>query len=209
MKLYGYWRSSCSWRVRIALNLKKLEYTYVPVHLVKHGGEQHASGYLERNPQAQVPTLELASGVSLTQSIAIVEFLEEIKPSPSLFPTDRLERAKVRQMAEIVNSGIQPLQNLSVLQHIDRLKLDKIKWGRAYIQKGLTALNKLVANSSDPFLVGAAPSVADLCLIPQLYNARRFKCDLDLFPKLLEVEQHCARLEAFINAHPDNQPDAQ
>ena len=209
MKLYSYWRSSCSWRVRIALNIKKLEYTYVPVHLVQNGGEQHASSYLKHNPQAQVPTLELASGVSLTQSIAIVEFLEEIKPTPSLFPTDRLERARARQMAEIVNSGIQPLQNLSVLQHIERLDLDKLKWGREYIQKGLKALNELATASSDPFLIGNSPSVADLCLIPQLYNARRFKCDLDLFPRLLEVEHNCAKLEAFIRAHPDNQPDAQ
>jgi len=177
--------------------------------LVKNGGEQRTSSYLNRNPQAQVPTLELASGVSLTQSIAIVEFLEEIKPSPSLFPTDRLDRARARQMAEVVNSGIQPLQNLSVLQHIERLGLDKLKWGRDYIENGLAALNALATPSSKPFLVGDTPSVADLCLVPQLYNARRFKCDLDLFPRLLEVEQNCAQLQAFIRAHPDNQPDAQ
>ena len=209
MKLYGYWRSSCSWRVRIALNIKDLEYTYVPIHLVNNGGEQYESAYLKRNPQAQVPTLELASGVSITQSIAIIEFLEEIKPAPSLFPEDRLQRARSRQMAELINSGIQPLQNLSVLQHVERMGLNKGDWGRDYIQKGLAALNELASQSSESFLTGTSPSVADLCLIPQLYNARRFKCNLQLFPRLLEVEKHCSELEAFIRAHPDNQPDAQ
>ncbi|MBM75387.1 MAG: maleylacetoacetate isomerase [Proteobacteria bacterium] len=209
MKLYGYWRSSCSWRVRIALNLKELEYTYVPVHLVKNGGEQHSPSYLAKNPQGQVPTLELASGVSLAQSIAIIEFIEEIKPNPSLFPADRLERARARQMAQIVNAGIQPLQNLSILQHIERLGQDKLDWGQHYIQKGLEDLNTLAIQSSTPFLIGSYPTVADLCLVPQLYNARRFKCNLESVPRLLEIEHNCAQLEAFINAHPDNQPDAQ
>ena len=210
MRLYSYWRSSCSWRVRIALEIKEVTYTYVPVHLVKDGGEQHMASYTTHNPMAQVPTLELSDGTMLTQSIAIIEFLEEQYPNqPSLFPNAPTERAKARSYAELINAGIQPLQNLSVLQAFAAMGQDKIAWGRQVIDKGLTALEHLTANDRSPYLNGNTPSIADLCLVPQLYNARRFKCDMSQFPRLTTVETNCMALAAFQKAHPDQMPDAQ
>lgn len=210
MKLYSYWRSSCSWRVRIALALKGLDYSYIPVHLVKDGGEQHSSSYTAHNPMAQVPTLELADGTTLTQSMAIMEYLDESYPERSpLLPQNALDRAKARSYAELINAGIQPLQNLSVLQALESMGQDKLAWGRSVIDRGLAALESLTARDQSPFLVGSEPTLADLCLIPQLYNARRFKCDLRQFPRLLAVEAHCELLEAFQKAHPDQMPDAQ
>ena len=210
MRLYSYWRSSCSWRVRIALEIKEVAYTYVPVHLVKDGGEQHAAAYTAHNPMAQVPTLELSDGTMLTQSIAIIEFLEEQYPNlPNLLPNAPIERAKARSYAELINAGIQPLQNLSVLQAFAAMGQDKIAWGRQVIDKGLAALEDLTANDRSPYLNGNSPSIADLCLVPQLYNARRFKCDMSRFPRLTTVEKNCMALAAFQKAHPDQMPDAQ
>ena len=210
MKLYSYWRSSCSWRVRIALELKGIDYMYVPVHLVKNGGEQHQDSYTAHNPMAQVPTLELSDGTMLTQSIAIIEYLDEQFPNgPALLPRDPLARAKTRSHAELINAGIQPLQNLSVLQALSAMGQDKLAWGRQVIDRGLTALEKLTAPNQTPFLGGAQPTIADLCLVPQLYNARRFKCDLSQYPYLTAVEANCQQLEAFQKAHPDQMPDAQ
>jgi maleylpyruvate isomerase len=212
MKLYTYWRSSCSWRVRIALNLKGLNYELHPVHLVKDGGEQHSEWYREINPQAQLPTLELDDGNHLTQSMAIMMYLERVHPAVSLLPTEPLLYAKIIQLAEIINAGIQPLQNLSVLQFLnaqDPSKELSMSWARGVIQRGLEDLESLVAESNTQFLLTDTPTIAECCLIPQLYNARRFGCDLSKTPKLLEVEQACEKLEAFQQAHPSVQPDAQ
>jgi maleylpyruvate isomerase len=210
MRLYSYWRSSCSWRVRIALSIKKVDYEYVAVHLVKDGGHQHAQSYREHTPMSQVPTLELDNGTRLSQSMAIMEYLEEFRPErPSLLPKNILDRATVRCFAEIINSGIQPLQNLSVLQQIERtFQGDKISWGRNVIDNGLRALEKMSASEKSPFLVGSHPTIADICLIPQLYNARRFGCQMSNYPRLLEIEDNCQSRLEFQQAHPDQMPDA-
>jgi len=212
MKLYTYWRSSCSWRVRIALNLKGLDYELHPVHLVKDGGEQHSEWYREINPQAQLPTLELTDGTHLTQSMAIMMYLDRVHPEVPLLPTSPLLYAKVIGLAEIINAGIQPLQNLSVLQFLntqDPSKELSMSWARGAIQRGLEDLESLVADSTTQFLLTDTPTIAECCLIPQLYNARRFGCDLSKVPRLLEVEQVCEGLDAFQQAHPSAQPDAQ
>jgi maleylpyruvate isomerase len=212
MKLYTYWRSSCSWRVRIALNIKGLDYELHPVHLVKDGGEQHSEWYREINPQAQLPTLELTDGTHLTQSMAIMMYLERVHPETAIIPTEPMLYAKIIQLSEIINAGIQPLQNLSVLQFLntqDPSKELSMSWARGVIQRGLEDLEYLVADSTTLFLMTDTPTIAECCLIPQLYNARRFGCDLSKVPRLLEVEQACERLEAFQQAHPSVQPDAQ
>lgn len=221
MILRGYWRSSATWRVRIALHYKDLDFEYLPVHLVRQGGEQHLPEYTQMNPLRQVPTLELPSGALLTQSLAIIDYLECVAPAPPLYPADPLQRARALQCAEIINSGIQPLQNLSLLQRLARdYEADKIAWGRREISTGLAALEATLnahlpmtstsaLRGTPQFLVGEAPTVADLCLIPQLYNARRFGVDLSACPRLLSAEAACAPLTAFKLAHPDAQPDAQ
>jgi len=212
MKLYTYWRSSCSWRVRIALNLKGLDYELHPVHLVKDGGEQHSEWYREINPQAQLPTLELPDGSHLTQSMAIMMYLDRVHPAVSLLPTEPLLYAKIIGLAEIINAGIQPLQNLSVLQFLNKQDPSKelsMSWARGVIQRGLEDLESLVTESTTQFLLTDTSTIAECCLIPQLYNARRFGCDLSKVPRLLKVEQACEKLEAFQLAHPSVQPDAQ
>ena len=228
--LKGYWRSSATWRVRIALHLKELDFTYVPIHLVRNGGEQHLDSFKQQNPLAQVPVLEVypdeksdqrltphsrpdtldsSSPYVLTQSMAMVDWLDALKPSPRLFPIDPWQRAQVIQRAEVINSGTQPLQNLAVLQWVEqRYQGNKLEWGKRYIEKGLNALEHLCKHEHTPFLVGDQPSMADLCLIPQLYNARRFKLDLKAFPRLCEIESNCQTLDAFYKAHPDQQTDA-
>jgi maleylpyruvate isomerase len=210
MKLYGYWRSSSSWRVRIALAYKELEWTDVPVSLIKDGGEQHHEPYRQINGLAQVPSLELAPDVILTQSMAILEYLEEGDPAPALLPQDLLERAKARQYAEIINSGIQPLQNLSVLKKLAQEGHPNTrKWGREAIVKGLDTLNDLLSQNSQGFLVGSQPTFADICLIPQLYNAQRFNCQLTRWPRLLSAWEAAFELEAFLSTRPEMQIDAQ
>ena len=213
LTLRGYWRSSATWRTRIALHYKEIPFNYIPVHLVKDGGEQHTPQELQRNPLAQVPTLELADGTILTQSLAIIDYLEQLVPNPTLYPLDPLKRAQSIQLAEMVNSGIQPLQNLSLLQALNKYGIDKLAWGHEYIEKGLIALEKtaqqLIGTEPTPYLVGETPSIADLCLIPQLYNARRFKVNLEQFPRLSEVEDNCQKLDAFKRAKPEAQIDAQ
>ena len=208
--LYSYWRSSCSWRVRIALNLKEIDFEVKPVHLVQDGGHQHSQWYRELNPLRQVPTLIWTDGTRLTQSLAIMQFLDQIKPPTSLLPDDPIHSAKVLQYSEMINSGIQPLQNLAVLQflnQIDSTKLMSKKWGRTAIENGLQAIEHDFEDST-PFLSGDKPGLADCCLIPQLYNARRFNCDLSKFSSLLKVEERCSGFEAFHKSHPDQQVDA-
>jgi maleylpyruvate isomerase len=214
MKLYGYWRSSSTWRVRIALAHKRLDYERVAVHLVRGGGEQHAAAFREKNPMQQVPLLEVADGgrtLLVAQSLAILEYLEERWPEPPLLPADRGERARARQLAEMVNSGIQPLQNLGALKELSRVApgADTKAWARGFIERGLAALEASAAPGAGAFLVGDAPSFADVVLVPQLYNARRFGADLESFPALLRAEASSMKLDAFRESHPDRQPDAE
>lgn len=211
MKLFNYWRSSASWRVRIGLHLKGLEFEYVPVHLVDDGGQQHQADYKAKNPMAQVPTLVVehaGTSFSLTQSLAILELLDETWPEPALLPKNPVLRAHARRLAEIVNSGIQPLQNLSVTRRLEGLGVDTKPWLSHFIGTGLAALEAAARDGAGRFLVGDEPSLADCCLVPQLYSARRFGVALDGLPTLLRVEATCAALPAFERAHPDVQPDA-
>jgi maleylpyruvate isomerase len=215
IKLYGYWRSSCSWRVRIALHYKEIDFQYIPVHLVQDGGEQFFEAHVQRNAFAQVPVLEFHQEENihhLSQSLPIMEFLEECFSAqhPSILPNDAFERAYVRQLSEMINSGIQPIQNLSVLKRITKLGSDKVSWGRHWIQDGLEKVERTISQREPfPFMFGNNPTIADFCLIPQLYNARRFQCNLENMPHLLRIEKRCATLSAFQKAHPDKQPDAQ
>lgn len=212
MKLYNYWRSSASWRVRIGLNLKGLSYEYVPVHLVKDGGEQHSEAYRAINPMRSVPTLELTEAGQvrrLAQSMAILEYLEERHPSPALLPADPYLRARCRMAAEIVNSGIQPLQNLGVLQRIKgELKGDDKAWSAYWIDRGLTAFQASIQETAGTYCFGDSVSFADIFLIPQLFGARRFGVDLAPYALLTRIEEACASLPAFQAAHADRQPDA-
>ena len=209
--LRGYWRSSSSWRVRIALNWKGLSYETVPVHLVADGGHQHRPEHRALNPMGQVPVL-LEDDFALSQSVAILEYLEERHPEPPLLPSNPRERARVRQLTEVINSGIQPIQNLSVMQRLKGefgLTPEQVQaWSRAWITEGFVALEALVTEVGGRCCVGNAVSFADLCLVPQLYNARRFDVDLSQFPRLLAIEEDLETLPAFAAAHPREQPDA-
>ena len=214
MKLYGYWRSSSTWRVRIALALKNISHEYQILRLARDGGEQSSPGFVAKNPQAQIPLLELDARPGdtaprrLAQSMAIIEYLEEQFPTPALLPSEPWLRARTRQLAEIVNSGIQPFQNVSLLNYIrDVLRGDETAAARHYNQLGLAALEALAPETARAFLVGDTPTLADVYLIPQLYGARRFGVDVTAFPTLLRVEAACAALPAFAAAHADNQPD--
>ncbi|MBX3250189.1 MAG: maleylacetoacetate isomerase [Myxococcales bacterium] len=210
-RLYAYWRSSASWRVRIGLNLKNVPYEVVPVSLLKDGGEQKKPDYVAMAPMAQVPTLEWeekGETMRLTQSLAILTLVDARCPAPPLLPEDALMRARVWEMAEIVNSGIQPLQNLSTMKAIEALGGDAKAFAAEAIAKGLFALEQLAARSPGAFCVGDRPSLADICLVPQMYNARRFGVSLDEVPTLVAVDARCAELSAFALAHPDVQPDA-
>jgi maleylpyruvate isomerase len=210
MKLHGYFRSSASYRVRIALNLKGLRCEHLPHHLRK--GEQHAPAYLAINPQGLVPTLEDDTGNILIQSLAIIEWLDETHPEPPLLPKDPLRRAKVRAFADVLACDTHPVQNLKVLSRLRELGVpeDKVTaWAAWANHEGLSACEKLIATEPGPFCFGAAPSIADLCLIPQLGNARRFGVDVSAFPRLLRAEAAALAMPAFSNAAPDKQADAE
>lgn len=209
MRLYNYWRSSASYRVRIALAYKELAYEYIPIHLVREGGAQHGEDYRVRNPMRQVPLLELAEGRRLAQSVAILEYLEEAHPEPPLLPEDPFLRAKVRQLVEMVNSGIQPLQNLATTQRLRALGVDADAWAREWIERGLGALEAELAKVSGRFCVGDAPSLADVVLVPQMYSARRMGLEPASYENIHRVEKSCLELAAFQRAHPDEQPDAE
>lgn len=209
MKLYGYWRSSATWRVRIVMAHKGIDYTYVPVHLVNDGGEQHKSDYVSKNASHQVPTLEFehqGETLHLGQSVAIMEYLEALHPTPAMLPNDPIARAKTRQLGEIINAGTQPLQNLAVIQKLKGMDVDAKAWCAEWIEKGLRAFEATTLPGT--FSAGENVSWADACLIPQMYNARRFEVDLDQFPRLLNIEAACEKLDAFQAAHPNQQPDA-
>jgi maleylpyruvate isomerase len=209
MKLHGYFRSSASYRVRIALNLKGLAAEHLPHHLRK--GEQCAPAFLAINPQGLVPALEQADSV-LTQSLAIIEWLDETHPEPPLLPTDPLRRAKVRAFAMALACDTHPVQNLKVLARLRQLGLPEeqvTEWAAWANREGLAACETLIAGEAGPFCFGAAPTIADLCLVPQLANARRFGVDVAAYPRLLKAEAAAKQLKAFADAAPDRQPDAE
>ena len=209
MKLHGYFRSSASYRVRIALNLKGLSAEHLAHHLRK--GEQCAPAYLAINPQGLVPTLENEDTV-LTQSLAIIEWLDETHPAPPLLPKDPLRRAKVRAFALVVACDTHPVQNLKVLARLRQFGLPEeqvTEWAAWANREGLTACEKLIAGEAGPFCFGVEPTIADLCLVPQLANARRFGVDLAAFPRLLKAEAAASNIKAFADAAPDRQPDAE
>jgi len=214
LTLYGYWRSSAAYRVRIALNLKGLAYRQVPVHLVKDGGQQHAAEYRALNPQGLVPLLvdEGNGGVRIAQSLAILEYLDEVFPVPALLPADPAQRAQVRALALHIACDIHPLNNLRVLQYLsDELGASdeaKNAWYRHWVGKGLVAVEQGLSVFGGGLSLGNRPGYLEACVIPQLYNARRFACSLEAFPRLLEMEGRCLTLDAFKAAAPEAQPDA-
>lgn len=209
--LYSYYRSSCSYRVRIALNIKEIDYDYRSVHLVKEGGEQFKPEYVELNPKSEVPLL-IHEGVEISQSMAIIDYLDRSFEGINLFPKKDHKRAKCIELCEIINSGIQPLQNLKVLKEIvSRFKLDeaeKKQWGQFWIEEGFHALEKNLAKTAKTFSLGDKVSAVDCFLVPQVYNANRFGIDMDRFPTIKKVNEHCLSMKEFIDAAPEQQEDA-
>ena len=210
MRLHGYFRSAAAYRVRIALNLKGLRPEHLPHHLRK--GEQCTPAYLAINPQGLVPALEDDSGAVLTQSLAIIEWLDETYPEPALLPGDTLGRAKVRAFAMALACDTHPVQNLKVLNRLRQLGVPEEKvteWAAWANREGLSACEALIGDEPGPFCFGTAPTLADLCLVPQLGNARRFGVDVSAYPRLLKAEAAAKEIKAFADAAPDKQPDAE
>jgi len=214
MRLYSYFRSSASYRVRIALALKGLPYEYRAVHLLKEGGQQMQPDFRQLSPDALVPVLE-DEGQALTQSLAIIEYLDETHPQPALLPAEPAERARVRALALTIACDIHPLNNLRVLKYLKNpLGIDqqgRDDWYRHWVESGLAAFERMLAGSprTGQCCHGDQPTLADLCLVPQVYNARRLKADLGAMPTVVRIADHCAALPAFEAAHPDRQPDAE
>jgi maleylpyruvate isomerase len=211
VKLYGYFRSSAAYRVRIALNLKGVAHEHAFVHLLRDGGRQKAPEYLARNPQGLVPALELDGGDVLTQSLAIIEYLDEFHPDPPLVPGDAVMRARVRAIAQAVACDIHPLNNLRVLKYL-RHEMGQPKeavdgWYGHWIETGFAAIETMIGD--DGYCIGGQVTLADICLMPQIFNARRYEVDLSPYARIGKVEAVCGAIPAFANAHPDRQPDAQ
>jgi maleylacetoacetate isomerase len=213
MKLYEYWRSSAAYRVRIALNLKGIEYSSVPVNIAPDRLEQTEPAYAAINPQMRVPSLELPSGEVVGQSMAIIEYLDELYPEPALLPGDAGLRLKVRVFADIIACDVHPLNNSSVLGELRTrfgADADALKdWYISWIAKGFAALETIaVARPPAAFLFGETPTLAEICLVPQISNARRFDMDLSPFPRLVEIDAAARTLPAFAAAAPELQPGA-
>jgi maleylacetoacetate isomerase len=214
MKLYTYFRSSAAYRVRIALNLKGLAYDAVPVHLVKGGGEHLQDAYRAVNPSALVPSLQ-DEGATITQSMAILEYLEETHPATPLLPAAPLERARVRELAQMIACDIHPVNNLRILRYLVRtlgVSDDaKNEWYRHWIKEGFAALEAHLARDPAPgrFCHGDTPTMADCFLVPQVYNAQRFDIDMTAYPRIAAINDACAALPAFAAAHPAQQPDSE
>lgn len=212
IRLYTYFRSSAAYRVRIALNLKGIDYQAVPVHLVRDGGQHRSADYLALNPQGLVPALAV-DGQVLTQSLAIMEYLDETHPDPALLPADPLGRARVRAIAQAIACDIHPINNLRVLQYLGgTLGLDqaaKDAWYRHWIETGLQAVEAMLDSDqrTGAFCHGDQPGLADCCLVPQVFNARRFNCDLSALPTIVAITETCENLEVFNQAAPARQPD--
>jgi maleylacetoacetate isomerase len=211
LKLYSYFRSSAAYRTRIALNLKGIAFETVPVHLTRNGGQQHAPEFQAVNPQKRVPALALHNGEVLLQSLAIVEYLDEVYPDPPLLPKDPIERAHVRAVAQIIACDVHPLNNVGPLGYLrSALKADKSaiqEWYRHWIVTGFEAVEALIKPA--PYAFGPHVTVADICIVPQVANARRFDVPLDRFPGILAVDAAACKLSAFDAARPDLQPDAE
>jgi maleylpyruvate isomerase len=211
VKLYSYFRSSAAYRVRIAFNLKGLSYDTIAIHLQKEGGQNLKPEYRAINPLMRVPTLKLDSGELLTQSLAIIEYLDEVHPQPALLPRDPVDRAKVRALAQLIACDIHPINNLGPLRYLknvlghDQVKIDA--WYHHWVLMGFDALEAMV--QPGPYAFGAEVTLADICLVPQVANARRLKVPLERFPKIVAIDAACAKLPAFDKARPDNQPDAE
>jgi len=211
VKLYSYFRSSAAYRVRIALNLKGIAYETVPVHLVKDGGRNKRPEFRAINPQMRVPVLVTPAGDNLIQSLAIIEYLDETYPDPALLPNDAIARAKVRALADLVACDIHPLNNIGALRYLkntmgqEQSAIDA--WYHHWVVSGFEALEALVEPS--PYACGKQVTLADICLVPQVYNARRLKVPLEKFPKIVGVDAACLALPAFDRARPENQPDAE
>jgi maleylacetoacetate isomerase len=211
VQLYTYFRSSAAYRVRIALNLKGLTPEMVSIHLQKEGGLNKKPEYRAVNPQMRVPALRLDSGEVLTQSLAIIEYLDEVVPEPPFLPRDPVARAKVRAFAQLIACDIHPLNNTSPLRYLkhelgqDQAKIDR--WYHHWVLVGFEALEAIVGPG--PYAFGSTVTLADICLVPQVYNARRLKVPLDRFPKLVAIDAACMKLAAFERARPENQPDAE
>lgn len=208
LTLYSYWRSSCAYRVRIALHLKELAFDYKPIHLVKSGGEQFKEDFKAMNPFSQVPCLT-HNEKSLSQSLPILLYLEELKAKPTLLPKEPFQKAEILSFCEMINSGIQPLQNLSVLNYVEQKnQSDKTLWAKHWIAKGLTACEVFLKTRAKSFCFGEELSLADLFLIPQIYNANRFNIEMEQFPLLKKINELCLTIPAFQKALPENQMDA-
>lgn len=210
--LYSYYRSSAAYRVRIALNLKNIDYQIKPVHLLNKGGEHRHSDYLQVNPQGLVPTLVIDNH-PIIQSPAIIEYIQEAYPEPAILPGDLYDRANVRSMAQLIACDIHPLNNLRVLNFLksDGKYADFIQfWYQHWVEEGFNAFEKLLRRfgSNGNFCYGDQPGLADIFLIPQVYNAKRFNCPLDAFPLIAQITNNCMALPAFIKAAPESQPDA-
>ncbi|EGC37212.1 hypothetical protein DICPUDRAFT_54156 [Dictyostelium purpureum] len=209
--LYSYWRSSCSWRVRIALEYKRIKYEYAPIHLLKDGGQQKSEEYSKVNPMKSVPSL-IINGHVIGQSLAILEYLEEVYTINPLMPKDPLKRAISRQMMQIIGSDIQPLQNLKVLGAVAQLSGDdskKAEWARQWIANGFNGLEKLLEIHSGKYCVGDEISFADLCIPAQVYNAHRFNLDMTPYPNIARINETLSSIPEFKSAEPLNQPDAE
>ncbi|MGH8072850.1 MAG: maleylacetoacetate isomerase [Lysobacter sp.] len=213
LQLYSYWRSSAAYRVRIGLNLKGLPYETISVHLVRDGGEQHAEGYREINPQELVPVLKHGDRI-MRQSVAILEYLDETWPAPALLPATSRDRQRVRAIAQAVACDIHPLNNLRVLQYFDREwnvpQPERDEWVRHWVISGFAAVEQMLTDhpATGDFCEGSIPGLADCCLIPQVYNARRFGVDIGQFPTIARIDKACLALPAFDAARPERQPDA-
>ncbi|KAM8915448.1 maleylacetoacetate isomerase isoform 2-T2 [Spinachia spinachia] len=229
--LHGYFRSSCSWRVRIAFALKGIEYDQVPVNLIKDGGQQvvhilhkHealsqcqawicltivlyvlqlSDQYKKLNPMQQVPSVEI-DGITISQSLAVIQYIDETRPGPALLPADPKKRAQVRMISDVIASGIQPLQNLHVLQKIGA---EKVQWAQHFIERGFQALEPILKQTAGKYCVGDEISMADICLVPQVYNAERFKVDVEQYPTIKRLNQTLLEIQAFKVTNPSCQPD--
>lgn len=217
-RLHGYFRSSATYRVRIALGLKGLDWETAPVHLVKDGGQQYGDAYRRLNPLSEVPALEIRDGdgrieAVLAQSVAILEYLEETHPLPALLPPSPIARARCRQLVEAVNSSIQPYQNLKVLTRLKtEFGADKAAvhaWAAHFIARGFDGLEVLLSRTAGRFAFGDTPTLADVAIVPQVFNARRFSVDLSAYPTISRVETAAQALDAFQAARPERQPDAE
>ena len=210
MKLYSYWRSTAAYRVRIALNIKQIEYKYEAIHLVKDGGQHLLDDYKSLNPQSLVPALETDDQEVLTQSLAIIDYLEENHPEPSLYPKNIIQKAQAKAMALSIACDIHPLNNLRVLKYLkgkDWSQTDVDAWYAHWIHEGFNAIEKQLQNTAGLYCFADRVSVADIFLVAQVYNANRFNVPLENYPNIVKINTQCLQQKAFIDAMPENQPD--